>query len=321
MYKVVRIFEYKGGVKLEQEVLDGIAEVVEIPCTTEEDIIENTKDADAIIALYEPLTKRVLDSLPNLKVISYKSIGFNSVDLDHATELKIPVCHVTKYCTKEVADYVMSAILMANRRMFQFHNAVRYDRLWDFNLFPDTQRLESETVGLIGFGNIPKLVTERLKPFGCKVITYDPYVSEEVCKEYGVEKVELEELFKRADYISSHLPLNDETEKCINKRLFDLSKGNVVFINSSRGGVVNEKDLLEALDSGKIRFAILDVLEDENPDIENDKLANHKNVLLTPHIAFYSQQSAKEGQIGSAMNIKYFFDKEYDKMEVVNRVL
>ncbi len=321
MYKVVRLFQYQEGVSIEKEVLEGMADVYERPSYTEDEIIENAKDADAIICIYEPITKKVIDALPNLKMISYKAIGFNSVDLEYATQKNIAVSHTTHYCTKEVADYVMSAILLSNRKILQFHHSVKYDKKWDFMLFPEITRLEEQTVGFIGFGNIPKLVSKRLQPFGCKMMAYDPFVTEDIAREYGVELVDKKKLFEGADYISCHLPLNPQTEKSIGKEDFENIKNSAVFINSARGGVVNEKDLLEALDSGKISFAVLDVLSDEHPDLDNTPLALHDNVLLTPHIAFYSKESARDGRRDSAQNIKNFFEKNYKEVELVNKVV
>lgn len=320
MYKVVRLFPYQEGVQLEQSVLEGIAEVVERPSYTEKEIIENAKDADVIICIYENINRNVIEALTHLKMIAFKSIGFNSVDLAYATEKNIAVSHNTKYCVKEVADYVMSAILLSNRKIIQFNKSVIEDKKWDFTIFPEIQRLEEQVVGFLGFGNIPKLVAERCKPYGCKLIAYDPFVSEEVASKYDVKLVDKEQIFKEADYISCHLPSNKSTENSINKEYFDLIKDSAVFINSSRGNIVQENDLIEALDNGKVSMAILDVVHDENPDVVSNPLINHKNVIATPHIAFYSRQSTRDGRIETATNIKHFLEKNYDKAQIINKV-
>lgn len=320
MVKIVRLFEDNMNEVEEKTIkeLGFCAEVLVRPSTTEEEVIENAKDADVIIAVYEPLTKKVLESLPNLKMVMYRSIGFNSIDLDFANEIKLPVGHCSQYCTQEVADWVLGSILMHNRRLNDFNNSVKIDKKWDYELYPSMRRLAKQKVGLIGFGSIPRLVTKRLAAFGADVLAYDPFVSDEDFEKLGVKKASLEEIFEKCDYISSHLPLNESTEKLIDKKLFSLVKEEAVFINSSRGGVVNEDDLYEALKEGKLSYAILDVLSTEQPDVYNNKLINLETVFITPHIAFYSQDAFKQGAADTINNIYKYFKGDYTKAELVN---
>ena len=320
MYKIVRLFEdnmYDVEQKMIKELgMDASIEV--IPSGTEDEIIENAKDADVIICVYEPLTKKVLENLKSLKMVIFRSIGFNGIDMDYANEINLSVSHTSRYCTDEVANYVVSAIVLHNRRILEFNKSVKVDRKWDCELFPDMRRLSSRTIGLIGFGNIPKLITKRLKAFGPEIVAYDPFVPDEVFEEYGVKRVDLETLFAQSDYISSHLPLNKQTEKSLNKSLFDLVKDGAVFINSSRGGVVDEEDLYEALTEGNLSYAILDVLSSENPDLTKAKLVDLDNVVVTPHIAFYSQDAFVQGAEDTMKNIHAFMNKEYKNAEIVN---
>lgn len=320
MKKIVRLFPYEPKAKeWEKEILEGIAEVIEVDARDEEGVIAHAKDADGIIAVYEPLTKRVLDEVGHLDFIAYKSIGFNSVDLEEATKKNIPVFHITKYCIKEVADYVMSAILAENRRLFLFDRAVRGGE-WNFAMCPDMRRLEEQTVGFVGFGNIPRLVAKRLQGFGCNLIAFDPFVDEETMKEYGVKKVEKETVFEEADFISVHLPLSPKTERSIGRDEFSKVKPGAVLINSARGGVLDEEALVEALEKGNLARAYLDVLTDEYPDLTKNPLANREDVVLTPHIAFYSQESVRDGFYDVARSIKNFYEKNYEAIEFVNRV-
>ena len=293
-------------------------EMVVRPSQTPSEIIENAKDADIIITVYEPLTKEVLSQLPNLKLVVYRSIGFNSVDLAYANERQLPVSHITQYCVDEVANYVVAAILSHNRRILDFNQSVKVDHKWDYELFPDMRRLSSLTVGLIGFGNIPRLVAQRLQVFGCKVMAYDPFVPAEVFANAGVTQVSLEEIFAHSDYISSHLPLNDSTKEMLNATLFNLCENQPVFINSSRGGVVNEKDLVAALQSGKLSYAILDVVHSEDPDLSKLPFMQMDNVVLTPHIAFYSQEAFIQGVQDNFKNIQAFLNGDLAHAEIVN---
>lgn len=318
--KVVRLFEdnmFEHELQAIKE-LNLDLEMVVRPSQTPSEIIENAKDADIIITVYEPLTKEVLSQLPNLKLVVYRSIGFNSVDLAYANERQLPVSHITQYCVDEVANYVVAAILSHNRRILDFNQSVKVDRKWDYELFPDMRRLSSLTVGLIGFGNIPRLVAQRLQVFGCKVMAYDPFVPAEVFANAGVTQVSLEEIFAHSDYISSHLPLNDSTKEMLNATLFNLCENQPAFINSSRGGVVNEEDLVAALQSGKVSYAILDVVHSEDPDLSKLPFMQMDNVVLTPHIAFYSQEAFIQGVQDNFKNIQAFLNGDLAHAEIVN---
>lgn len=318
--KVVRLFE-DNMFEHELQAIQALnldLEMVVRPSQTQSEIIENAKDADIIITVYEPLTKEVLSQLPNLKLVVYRSIGFNSVDLAYANERQLPVSHITQYCVDEVANYVVAAILSHNRRILDFNQSVKVGHKWDYELFPDMRRLSSLTVGLIGFGNIPRLVAQRLQVFGCKVMAYDPFVPAEVFANEGVTQVSLEEIFAHSDYISSHLPLNDSTKEMLNATLFNLCENQPVFINSSRGGVVNEKDLVAALQSGKLSYAILDVVHSEDPDLSKLPFMQMDNVVLTPHIAFYSQEAFIQGVQDNFKNIQAFLNGDLAHAEIVN---
>ena len=318
--KVVRLFE-DNMFEHELQAIQALnldLEMVVRPSQTPSEIIENAKDADIIITVYEPLTKEVLSQLPNLKLVVYRSIGFNSVDLAYANERQLPVSHITQYCVDEVANYVVAAILSHNRRILDFNQSVKVGHKWDYELFPDMRRLSSLTVGLIGFGNIPRLVAQRLQVFGCKVMAYDPFVPAEVFANAGVTQVSLEEIFAHSDYISSHLPLNDSTKEMLNATLFNLCENQPVFINSSRGGVVNEKDLVAALQSGKLSYAILDVVHSEDPDLSKLPFMQMDNVVLTPHIAFYSQEAFIQGVQDNFKNIQAFLNGDLSHAEIVH---
>lgn len=320
MIKVVLTFDSQGGIEVEQEIFGKFAKIVKIPCVTEEDLIQNCKDADAVICSYEPFTANVMDNLPNLKIIAFKAIGYNSVDIEAATKRGIAVTNIPNYCIYEVADHTIMLMLAINRRLIQFNNSIQHDKEWKYDLCPEITRFGENTVGLLGFGNIPRLVAERLKGFGSRVIAYDPFVRKEIGRKYGVELVELNFLYENADYISCHLPLNPSTEKMINIEAFSKMKEGVVFINTSRGKVVDEEALLEALDIGRVGFAGLDVLEDEYPDMNIHPLCGRDNVILTPHVGFYSLSSVRDAKVQSAENVLYYLKGEYGKCNIVNRV-
>lgn len=318
--KVVRLFE-DHMLKHEQAIMKALGLDIDFevrPSYTEADVIKNAKDADVIIAVYEPLTANVLSQLPNLKLVQFRSIGFNGIDMAYANDHNLPVSTVSKYCIDEVANYVVAAILMHNRRIHDFNTSVKVSHEWDYEKFPDMRRLSAQTIGLIGFGNIPRLVTQRLKAFGCAILAYDPFVDATTFAEMGVTKVDLDTLFAQSDYISSHLPYNKATHQLLNADLFALTTKSPVFINSSRGGVVNEADLILALTNGQLSYAILDVVHTENPDLSTLPLMNLENVILTPHIAFYSQEAFIQGAQDNFKNLAQFLNGNYHKAEIVN---
>lgn len=293
-------------------------EVKVVPGATPEEIMEKCKDADALLIGYESITNEVMDALPNLKIVQFMAIGVEGIDLQYAKSKGIAVANVPTYCLDEVADHALALMLSINRRICQFNKSVQEGK-WDIRLYPDIKRFGESTVGLLGFGNIPKTVNKRLQGFGCKVIAYDPFIPKEVGEEHNVELVSLDELLERADYISCHLPLNKNTDKMINKEIFDKMKDGVVFINTSRGGVVDEDELVRAIDSGKISYAGIDVLTDEYPDIENHPLNHRENVILTPHVAYYSMSSERDLLVFAGRSVKNYLLGNTDLVSVVNR--
>lgn len=321
MLKVVRTFDFPGALEIEKEIFGDKMEVKEAPSFTEDDLIENCEDADAVICEYEPFTKRVIDALPNLKLIAFGTIGFNYADVQYAKSKNIAVSHISKYCIKEVADYTVSMILMLNRRINDFHNQVKKEKTWDFGAFPNMRRLDTQTVGLLGFGNIPRLIAERLKPFGVKVIAYDPFVEKDEAKEkYDVDIVSFDDVLTEADILSIHLPVNEETEQIINDGSISKMKDGVILINSARGQLVDENSIVNRVESGKIQYYAADVLTEETPDLNIHPFMEQENIILTPHIAFYSQESVREASVESAMNVKHFFDADYKDAQIVNGV-
>lgn len=319
MFKVVRIFNFPGALDIEKKVFNNQVEINVIPSATEKEIIANCQYADAIICSYEPLTKTVIEALPNLKLIACGTIGYNYIDIKYAGERNIIVTNIFQYCIKEVADYTVSMILMLNRRLLQFHDSVRINKHWKFNLFPDIRRLESQTIGLLGFGNISREVAKRLKPFGPKIIAYDPFVDEKQVKlDYDVDLLSFNDILEQSDIISIHLPANKETEQLISDKNIAKMNDGVILINSARGQVVDEEAILRAVNSNKLKFYAADVLNEETPDIKSHPFNNKENIILTPHIAFYSQESIKEGAIEWAYNVENFVNGNYQKCNIVN---
>ncbi len=305
---------------IEREFIPEGAEFEIKHCPTEEDLIENLKDVDAVISAYEPFTRRVMEALPKLRVISQASIGYNSVDVEAAKDLGIAVLNNPGYCNPEVADHTMATILGLNRRILQFNKSVQEDKEWRYDLYTDIARLGDQTLGLFGFGAIAKDVAKRAQAFGMKVIASDPYANLDQAKELGVEIVDNDTLLSESDIISIHSPLTEETRGYFSKEKYEKMKKQPYIVNAGRGAIIVEEDLVYALDNNLIRGVALDVLEAEDPDLDNTKLIGRDNVILTPHIAYYSTRSQYEIQKRSAENIDLYFKGQYDKLSIVNGV-
>ena len=277
------------------------AEVVQAPSSSEEDIIKAAENADAILVTYAKLNENILRSLKNCKAIGRFGIGVDNIDLKVAGELGISVNYVPDYCLDEVSDQAMAMIISMARKIPQSNKLVQSGR-WEMPAVVPMYRLRGKTVGLIGFGNIPRLMTPKAQAFGFNVIASDPYAPKELFEKYGVESVSMDELYERSDFISVHAPLLPETKGLVNKDAFKKMKDTAVIVNTARGPLINEKDLIEALDKNEIGGAGLDVVETE-PLPKNSPLIGRDNVILAPHTAFYSVEALEELQTKAASDV------------------
>jgi D-3-phosphoglycerate dehydrogenase len=327
MYKVIAATKFADEtlITIAKEMLKEQGEVTLDVCSSEEELIRKCSDADAVIAVHEPFTDKVLTALPKLKLISSLGIGFNSIDTEAAKKHGIAVCNNPFYCVNEVADHTVILALMLNRRIFEFNKEIKVDRVWS----PTSQkgkirRISTQTFGLVGFGNIARRVAKRMQGFGCTVIAYDPYIKQDFADQFDVEMVELDEIYNRADMISLHVPLNPATDKMINQEAFNkMAVKKPIFVNCGRGGLVDEDALYDALVTGKIAGAGLDVLVSEKPDLTGEyaRFANMgANVVLTPHAAYYSEDANYDMKTMCLQHIIDFFDGNGDKVPVVNGV-
>ncbi|MDV2582202.1 C-terminal binding protein [Alkalibacillus haloalkaliphilus] len=286
----------------EKEVLDELGiELTLKQCQTEDEIIEQCHDADALLNQYGPISRKVIESLDQLKVVARYGIGFNTVDIDAATENGVIVTNVTDYCLDEVSDHTMALLLSGTRKVTLMNNEVKSGN-WDFKVAKPVYRMRGSVLGLLGFGNIAQTVAKKAQAFGVEVYAYDPFIPQEVADSLGVKLVDLDELYKQSDYVSVHLPLNEQTEKLVSHDAFKQMKSHTYIINTSRGGVIDEVALIEALESGEIAGAGLDVLETE-PIQEDHPFLSMDQVLLNPHAAFYSEEAEAELKRKAAQNV------------------
>lgn len=260
----------------------------------------------------------MIDSCKNLKCISINAVGYDSVDLKEATKRNIAVCPIGEYCTQEVAEHTMALILALSRGIKHYINDIDKKKIWKYHSISSLQRIEGQTLGIFGFGKIGKAVAKRALAFGMKIVAVDPYVSAEDAKKLKAELVDAEYVWENADIISNHMNQTSCNNNFFTINEFRKMKKKPIFINAGRGSSVREEDLAKAIDENLLRGAGLDVLAEENPDLENCKLAGRENVIITPHAAFYSETSMRELQRISCENIVYYLN---GKKKKVNRIV
>jgi D-3-phosphoglycerate dehydrogenase len=285
---------------IERECFDGNEiDLIEIDGTDEQKFIEFAKDAHAILSYGggSTVSRKVIESLQNCKIIAMPTVGYDSVDIQAATKKNIWVSNTPDISIEEVADHTMVLMLASWRRLLIQDKLVRNGKTAEarplVNKFP---RLYGQTLGFVAFGNIAKAVSHRSKPFGLKMLAYDPYCHEtEMVARYVEPVAQLDELLSRSDIISIHAPLTKDTYHMISEKQFRQMKSSAILINTSRGNIVNEKDLIIALAERRIAFAGLDVFENEPIDPKNS-LLKMENVILTGHIASGSSRMRVESR-------------------------
>jgi len=275
-----------GGYADEMAPLEGIdCDIVEGPAD-EDGFAIFAKDADAIYAKGIRISKKIIDSLPEkCRAIVLGSVGVDSVDVAAATARGIPVTNCPDTFIEEVADHALMLLLAAHRRVIEQDRMVREGRWREGRpALLQMPRLMGQTLGLIAFGHVARAVAKRAKPFGLRVIAYDPFIEELVMVEHGVLPVSLEEVLSQSDFVSMHAPATPEAEGMLMEKHFRLMKKTAIFINTGRGPTVQESALIKALQENWIAHAGLDVLEVEPPG-HNTPLLSMPNVTLSAHTA------------------------------------
>jgi D-3-phosphoglycerate dehydrogenase len=265
-----------------------------------ESIVHAAHNADAVLVTYAKITREMIGQMKRCRIISRFGIGVDNVDVAAATDAGIIVTRVPDYCIDEVSDHTL-ALLLALVRKVPLANSLAHAGRWELPAVAPIHRLRGSVLGLVGFGRIPQLVAPKAAAFGMKVITSDPYVAPEVLAQAGVDRCDFAELVKSSDYISLHTPLLPETQKLFNADVFRAMKPTAYLINTARGGVVDEAALAAALDNKQLAGAALDVLSREPPT--QSPLFGRSNVILTPHMSFYSVESLEELQVKAAEEV------------------
>ena len=282
---------------------------------------EALRTADAVIAVIgHTWGPAEFAQLERCRLFVNPGVGLDAIDLEAAARAGIAVVNQPEVCTDEVADHTFALMLACVRKVPWLSERVA-GGTWDRTLFEPMPRLRGKTLGLVAFGRIGRAVARRAIAFGMRVIAYDPYVDPALADQIGVELVSLDEVFQQGDIVSCVAPLTSETRGMLGERQFGALKPDAIFTNTSRGAVVDETDLLWAIDSGRLAAAGLDVLAREPPDPANP-LLHRRNVLVTPHAAGFSDSVVDDLQRLAVEEIVRVFEGGYPtEMAWANRPL
>ena len=260
--------------------------------TAPDDVRARVAGADAVLNCYTAMPREVIEALDGCRIIARYGIGIDTIDLEEASARRILVTNVPDYCIDEVSDHALALILALARGVARLDRSVRGGS-WSTADAPPIHRLRGRVLGLVGFGRIARALAVKAAAVGFTVVASDPYVPDELVRAAGVEPRSLEDLFAEADVLSIHAPLTEGTRHLIGADAIARMKPGAIVVNTSRGPLVDRAALLEALESGRLGGAGLDVLETEPPD-PADPLLTHPNVVVTPHAAFMSIESVAE---------------------------
>jgi D-3-phosphoglycerate dehydrogenase / 2-oxoglutarate reductase len=260
---------------------------------TEDELIAKTRDADGLVTSASPVTRAVMSALEGLKVVTRTGVGYDVIDVAAATELGVVVVNVPDIWVREVANHALALLLAWNRKILTLDRQVHAGTWGGGVPGPWTGSLHGETVGIVGLGNIGSAFAKRIAAFETNVIACDPYVDDARFAALGVERVTLEALAERSDYVSVHTLLNSGTRHLIGEAFFRRMKPTALLINTSRGPVVDEKALYQALVDKRLAGAALDVWEHEPVSTDNP-LLELDNVIATPHAAYFSSPAVAQ---------------------------
>jgi D-3-phosphoglycerate dehydrogenase len=294
--KVVLVTDYAWpNLGREREILGRIgAQLLVAKVGSKEELVELAPAADAILCNWKAVCADVLRAANRCITVGRYGIGLDNIDVALATSLGIIVTNVPAYCVDDVADHTMALLLACNRKVCWFDKDIKAGR-YDLKAQAPLRRLRGHTLGLAGFGRIGCAVAQRAAAFGLHVIALRPRSAAGYVEHDQVEFVSFSELLERSDYLSIHLPATPATTNLFNESAFSRMKSGVVLINTSRGSLIQTGDLLQALKTGAVASAGIDVWQNE-PPWPDDPLPNHPRVIASPHAAFYSDEALIELQ-------------------------
>lgn len=292
---------------------DGFKEIANLKVydrTSNDEIIDRIGDFEIVITNKTPITADVLSQCSNIKYIGVLATGYNVVDIESCKKREIVVTNIPNYGTRSVSQFAFALLLEICHNVGLHSDSVKkgeWSTSSDFCFWHTPLiELENKNIGIIGFGKIGKATAEIAQAFGMKVLAYDPLIAPHIVSD-TFKYVELNQLYNDSDVISLHCPLLDSTKNIINKVSISKMKEGVIIINTSRGQLVDERDLKDALESGKVYAAGLDVLREE-PPTENSELLKMNNCIVTPHIAWASKEARSRIMKTAIDNLKGYLE-------------
>jgi D-3-phosphoglycerate dehydrogenase / 2-oxoglutarate reductase len=285
-----------GDVNIEQAIIESAGfELRAAQCKNEDEVIEHGRDADGVLAQYAPIGARAINAFTRCRVISRYGTGVDIVDVEAATRRGIQVTNApNEWCAEEVADHAVALWLAATRKICQYDRAVRRGE-WRWQTGHPIWRLRGRVFGLLSFGAIARSIAERVRPFGVDIWAYDPFLDAAEIQRQDVRPVSFDQLVEAADYLVIQAPLTPQTRHLFNRATLRRMKPTAILINTARGPIVEDTALRQALVEGWIAGAALDDIEEEPAKQRdwrpNNPLLQLENVIITPHAAYYSQES------------------------------
>lgn len=297
---VITDYDY-GNLDIERGILEASGiEVVGLQAKSEDDLIEAARTCDAMMNQYARVGAKTIAAMTQCKVIARYGVGVDIVDVDAATRAGVLVTNVRDYCTEEVADHAIALWLACARRLVEYDRAT-HQGVWRWQSGQPVYRLRGRTLGIVSFGKIGQAIADRARAFGVEIVVYDPYVSQETLVDFGVARVDKAELLARSDILMMQVPMTPETHHFLGEKEFAAMRAGTIVINTGRGPTIDNKALYKALVSGKVLAAGLDDPEEEpakrarwNP--ADNPLFSLPNVLVTPHSAYYSEESIRSAR-------------------------
>jgi D-3-phosphoglycerate dehydrogenase len=316
--KVVLTDYVWGSLDVEKKTLGDLADLVPLQTKKPEEFLPQAADCDALLNTYAgPITAEVMARMPKCRIIARYGIGVDTIDLDAATQAGIIVTNNPTYCIEEVAEHTMALVLACARKVAVYDRLVRGGR-WELPPGKPMFRLSGRTLGLVGFGNIARQVAVRAAAFGMRIVFADPFVQDGQFDIPG-KKMEFRDLLSESDFVSLHPPLTPQTRKMINEDALSRMKPSAFLINCSRGPIVDTDALVGALDAKKIAGCALDTTDPE-PLPEPHALRDRENVIITPHVAWYSEQALVGLQAGAPSEVRRVLTGQWP-VNVVNHAV
>ena len=297
-----------GDVAVETEILEAAgAEVIALQAKRQEDLFDVAPHCAAMMNQYARIGKETITRMRNCEVIARYGVGVDIVDVGTATEKGILVTNVQNYCTEEVADHAIALWLTLARKLPDYDRAT-HAGIWKWQSGQPVYRLRGRTMGVVSLGKIGQAIVARAQSFGVTVIAYDPYLPREVAAKIGVELVSKPELLARSDYFLMQAPMTPNTHHFLSDAEFSVMKPGAILVNTGRGPTVDNKALFRALTEGHLAAAGLDDPEEEpakraNWTPDDNPLFTLPNVLVTPHAAYYSEESIHAARVTAASQV------------------